>query len=423
MKKADLDKINLPKSPGVYIFRGSKNKPLYIGKAVDLRNRVKSYFTANHRLVTERGAHIAKMVEEAKELDFIETQSGAEAVVLEANLIKKYEPQYNTKEKSGKSFNFVLITNEEFPKVKVVRGKDIKKLKSSQIKYIFGPFTESMVLKRLLKIVREIFPYTENCTPPKSNRLNLLDSEKEGGKKCFYAQIGLCPGVCVGKISKKEYSKNIQNIKRFFEGKKDKIIVLLQKEMERQASRQNFEKAARIRDKIFALQNIKELALVEEIFKAGLSGANLEIKRIEGYDISHTALKNRVGAMVAFQDGEFEKSSYRIFNIKTEKEGDTDALEEVLKRRFKHKEWKTPELVVIDGGVAQKRVAMKVIKSLGLDVEVVSVLKDEKHRPKRILGNKKVVELYKNTILSVNNEAHRFVIGAHRRKRGRGFIR
>jgi len=125
--------------------------------------------------------------------------------------------------------------------------------------------------------------------------------------------------------------------------------------------------------------------------------------------------------MVAFQNGEFEKSSYRIFNIKSEKEGDTDALHELLKRRFRHKEWKLPDLLVIDGGVAQKKVAQKVLKSYDLDIPVVSVVKDEKHKPKKILGDKKIVELYKNTILKVNAESHRFVLGAHRRKRGKEF--
>jgi len=415
MQKQDLEKLDLPKKPGVYLFKKGK-KVLYIGKAVDLRARVRSYFAPKHRLIAERGGLIYEMVQEADKLDFIETQSGAEAVILEANLIKKHQPEYNTKEKSNKSFNFLLITNENFPRVLVVRGRDLKsKWKDKDIKYIFGPFVESSVLRKLLKIVREIFPFRDSCAAP---------AEGGRGKACFYAQLGLCPGVCTGHISKKEYSKTIKNIKAFFEGKKDTIIKKLEKEMLQKAKEQNFEGAAKLRDKIFALQNIKELALIEEIYKNQEAGSNMELRRIEGHDIAHLQGSARVGAMVVFENGKENKKEYRLFNIKTEKEGDTDALEEVLERRFKHAEWKKPELIVIDGGIAQKRTAEKVLKKYKLEneIEIVSVVKDEKHKPKRILGKKKIVELYKNTILKVNAEAHRFALGAHKRKRGKEFL-
>ncbi len=383
---------------------------MYIGKAANLKERVRSYFAPKHRLVAERGPHIAKMIEEVESLEWVETQSGAEAVILEANLIKKHEPPYNTKEKSNKSFNFVLITNEEFPRVLVVRGRDLnKKIKDEQIKYLFGPFTESSLLRKLLKIVREIFPFRDKC-------------EMGAGKVCFYRQLNLCPGVCTGEISKKEYAKVIRNIKDFFEGKKEKVIKSLDREMREAAKKQEFEKAAVLRDKISALQNIKEMALVEELYKLGEAGIDKDIKRIEGYDIAHTAGQARVGAMVVFESGRFNKNEYRIFNIKTKKEGDTDALEEVLLRRFKHKEWKLPELIVIDGGKAQMETAKKVLQKLKLNIDVVSVVKDERHKPKRILGSKKIIELAKSTILKINAEAHGFVLSAHRKRRGREFL-
>ncbi len=410
MQKSDFLKLDLPKAPGVYIFKNARGEILYIGKAASLKERVRSYFAPKHRLVAERGLHIAKMLEEAQSIEWIEGQSGAEAVILEANLIKKHEPPYNTKEKSNKSFNFVLITDEDFPRVLIVRGRDLnKKVKDEQIKYLFGPFAESSVLRKLLKIVRVIFPFRDKC-------------EVGAGKACFYRQLNLCPGVCTGDISKKEYAKTIRNIKDFFEAKKEKIIKSLEKEMHGAAKKQEFEKAAILRDKIFALQNIKEIALVEELYKLGSAGIDKDIKRIEGVDIAHMAGKARVGAMVVFENGRFNKSEYRLFNIKTKKEGDTDALEEVLQRRFKHKEWKLPELIVIDGGKAQLNIAKKVLKELGLNVEIVSVVKDEKHKPKNILGSKKIIELAKSTILKVNAEAHSFVLARHRKKRAREFL-
>ncbi len=161
---------------------------------------------------------------------------------------------------------------------------------------------------------------------------------------------------------------------------------------------------------------------MEEFYKNQDAGSGLELKRVEGYDVAHISGKARVGVMVLFENGKEQKSGYRIFNIQTKKKGDTDALEEVLKRRFQHKEWKTPHMIVVDGGVAQKKVAQKVLKELGIEIEIVSVVKDEKHRPKRILGNRKIRELYKNTILKVNAEAHRFALSVHKRKRLKEFL-
>ncbi len=413
MQKQDFEKMSLPEGPGVYIFKGEKGEILYIGKAVNLKERVASYFQDEVRLLKERGEHIASMVKKTKRLEFKTTKTNAEAIILEANLIKECQPKYNTKEKSAKSFNFLVVTNENFPRVLVVRGRDLSlKWSDKDIKYIFGPFTESSLLRKLLKIVREIFPFRDKCKVWEG-------APARPPKPCFSAPLGLCPGACTGKISKKDYAKNIKNIKEFFEGKKEKILKELKKEMQKEAERQNFEEAAKIRDKIFALENIKELALIEEIYKTQSAGANLNLKRVEGYDVAHLSGKHRVGVMVAFTESGFEKSSYRVFNIKTEKEGDTDALCELLERRFKHKEWKAPDLLVIDGGVAQLRVAKRVLKEYKLDIPVVSVVKNERHKPKKILGPKKISELYKNTILKVNAEAHRFALSAHRKRRDR----
>ncbi len=416
MQKQDFEKKNLPEEPGVYLFKDGQGKVLYIGKAVNLKERVASYFQDKARLIKERGEHIASMVKKAKSLDFETTKTNAEAVILEANLIKKRQPKYNTKEKSAKSFNFLVITNEDFPRVLVVRGRDLSlKWSDKDIKYIFGPFTESSLLRKLLKIVREIFPFRDKCRLWEANKAGAPPARLP--PPCFYAQLGLCPGVCVGKISKKDYAKNIKNIKEFFEGKKEKILKELKKEMQKEAEKQNFENAANLRDKIFALENIKEFALIEEIYKTQSAGANLNLKRVEGYDVAHLAGKYRVGVMVAFTESGFEKSSYRVFKIRTEKEGDTDALYELLTRRFKHKEWKIPNLLVIDGGIAQMRVAKRVLKEYSLDIPIASVVKDEKHKPKTILGPKKITELYKNTILKVNVEAHRFALSQHRKRR------
>src|SRR3989304_2857242 len=177
----------LPDNPGVYIFRGPKRVILYIGKATSLHTRVASYFRRD--LISTRGPIIAGMIEAAKNVDFIETDSVLEALILEAQLIKKHQPPYNTKEKDNKSFNYVVITKEDFPRVMTMRGRELGELNlkpnTSNLKAVFGPFPQGSVLREALKIVRKIFPFSDNCRPNQ-------------GKSCFNAQIGLCPGVCAG---------------------------------------------------------------------------------------------------------------------------------------------------------------------------------------------------------------------------------
>ena len=193
-----MKKLNkkLPDHPGVYIFRGPKREILYIGKATSLKSRVASYFRRN--LMETRGPIIVGMVEVAKTVDFIETDSVLEALILEAHLIKKHQPSFNTKEKDNKSFNYVVITKEDFPRVMTMRGRELGELNlkpnTSNLKAVFGPFPQGSVLREALKIVRKIFPFSDNCRPNQ-------------GKSCFNAQIGLCPGVCAGTISKAEYAK------------------------------------------------------------------------------------------------------------------------------------------------------------------------------------------------------------------------
>ncbi len=376
-------------------------KILYVGKAANLADRTRSYFSSN--LEFERGAHISKMVREADKLNWRETGSALEAVILEANLIKKYQPPYNTKDKDNKSFNFVVITKEKFPKVKIVRGRELGKIDDAGILYVFGPFPFSSELKKVLKIIRKIFPYSDKC------------SEKDN-RPCFYRQLGLCPGVCTGEISEKEYGRYIKQVVNLFSGKKEKIIKDLQKQMKKYADNLEFEQAAQTRDQIEALESIKETSLVEELYKTSLSGANVQVKRIESFDVAHLQNKARVGVMVVFKNGKPSKKDYRQFLIKTQKGGDTDALREVLERRFKHTQWQYPDLIVVDGGKAQCKVAEKVLHANDLDIPIVAVKKDKTHNPKEIIGSTKYSSLLKDTILQANLEAHRFAISLHRRK-------
>lgn len=404
MMQRILKKTKLPDIPGVYFFRGVRGEILYIGKATSLRNRVRSYFNSN--ITDTRGPVVAKMIEETKKITFETTDSVLEALILEANLIKKHQPKYNVKEKSDKSFNYIVITKEDFPRVLLVREREL--LGSStpkwKVGYTLGPFPQGSVLREALKIVRKIFPFRDKCKPLSQ-------------KPCFNRQIHLCPGVCSGEITKTEYKKTITNLKLFFEGKKKRLIKKLEREMGVFAKKQEFEKASKLKKTIFALNHIQDISLLKN---KPCQGSSLARFRIEGYDVAHISGTSMVGVMTVLEDGETKKESYRKFKIKTVKGvNDTASLAEILQRRFGHPEWEYPRLIVIDGGKAQKNRAEKVLEELGIEIPVVSVVKDERHRPKNILGAKKYTQKYEKEILLVNNESHRFAINYHKQLRGK----
>jgi excinuclease ABC subunit C len=394
----------LPDVSGVYFFKKG-NKILYIGKATSLQDRVKSYFSSD--IAFSRSLLIENMVKEASSVDWIETDSVLEALILESNLIKKHKPKYNTKEKDDKSFNFVVITEEDYPRVFTMRGKDIGenlKTKKYKLKNIFGPYTSGGSLKEALKIVRKIFPFraeNEFVGISKIRRSKLNE------------EIGLSPKFSQG-FSQKEYSRNIRNIKLFFEGKKKDIVKGLEKEMKKLSKEMKFEDAEVIKRQIFSLGHINDFALIKEQKVSTPTGF-----RIEAYDVAHISGLSRVGVMVVMGDGEFLKSDYRKFNIKNETGGDTGALAEILERRLDHPEWKLPKLIVVDGGKAQKNFAEKILSKYGYQIPVVAVTKGFGHKPKTILGAREIISKKEQDIILSNNEAHRFALKYHKEKRGK----
>ncbi|MFZ2621365.1 MAG: hypothetical protein WAX37_02580 [Minisyncoccia bacterium] len=445
MKSQVIKKIidGLPDSPGIYKFvtgKGTASKILYIGKATSLRDRVKSYF--NKDILNARGPLISKMLENFDHIDFIKTDSVLEALVLEAHLIKKFQPEANIKDKDNKSFNFVIITKEDFPRVLVVRGRELQNSyfsNSSQrgplwkytkgsplcmqdISYSFGPFPNGTQLKEAMKIVRKMFPFRDKCIP--FNTTNTKGSPLGTAKPCFNRQIGLCPGVCTGEMTAEEYAEQIKNIILFFEGDKKKLVKNLEKQMACFAKNHQFEKANLAKRTLFTLNHIQDISLI----KNDTSRSNLEVSfRIESYDVAHMSGQNVVGVMTVVEDGEIKKSDYRKFKIKwfdklttsdLSRVNDTKALSEIISRRLAHIEWPMPNLVVVDGGVAQRNAVEKILKENMIFIPVVSVVKDEQHKPRKILGEKKWLKYEKEILLS-NAEAHRFGITYHRKLRGK----
>lgn len=404
MNKEDLKSKKLPDTPGVYFFRGSRRKILYIGKATSLRGRVKSYFSND--LLRTRGQQLVKVIDDAKDIDFIKTDSVLEAFILEANLVKKYQPEGNTHLKDDKSFNYVVITAEEFPRVLFVRGNDLeKKLHEIKAKYLFGPYPHGLQFKAAMKIIRKLFPYFDTKYP-----IGTKMPERQKKHLVFNQQIGVYPD----ELNKKEYQRTIRNLALFLEGKKGRLIKRLKSEMKKYAKNEEFEKADKIKRQIFALTHIQDVSLIKDEFRIPVANTTF---RIEAYDVAHTSGKETVGVMTVVEGGEAKKSDYRKFKIKEDANNDVVALKEVLLRRLGHSEWSMPRLIVVDGGKAQVNVAKKTLEGLGYMIPVVGVTKDEKHRAKKIIGDRVFSGKYENEILLSNSEAHRFAISYHRNLR------
>ena len=411
MTKSDLKTEKLPDCPGVYFFLGARKEILYIGRATSLANRVRSYFSDDLR--EKRSELIANMVKVAKSVEWTPTDSVLEAMILETNLIRTHKPRFNTISKDDKSYNHLVITKEEWPRVLVVRAKDLtEKYEDRELQAVFGPFPSSGLLKEALRIVRRIFKYYDTKKPVGTERSKVVR-----GRIDFNRQIGLYPE----KQDKTEYKKTIRHIKLLFEGKKKQIIKELEREMKQLAKAERFEEAEVVKRKIFALEHIQDVALLKDDARVYRDDRTA---RIEAYDIAHLQGEDMVGVMTVVEGGEPKRSDYRKFKIKTlTGANDTAALREVLRRRLTHPEWPQPQIIVVDGSTAQKNAALKVLKENELVIQVVAVVKNEKHQPVRVVGPQKLLKEYHDDMLLANAEAHRFAINFHRKKRSQRNIK
>lgn len=408
MKREDLKKYDLPDEPGIYLFRRGRNI-LYVGKATSLRDRVRSYFATD--LSDTRGMRIVSMVGLATSLTWQQTDSVLEALILEANEIKRRQPPYNVDEKDNKSFNYVVVTKEDFPRIVVVRGRELfQKWDQKTIKYLYGPFPGGLALQEAMKIVRRIFPFRDTkCNPCGSPKNKLC-------KPCFNRQIGLCPGVCTGEITKTEYANIIRNINELFSGNFKGLKRRLSSQMKAAAEGERFEEASAIRRQVDALTHIRDVSLIKADTISAGGGA-----RIEAFDVAHTGGSETVAVMTVVHSGEAIKDAYRKFTIRTATNNDVAALKETLERRLNHPEWPLPRVFVVDGAAAQVNAARLVLRKKGIEVPIVGVVKDERHRPERLIGDRRSIEAFEKDILLANNEAHRFAIGWHRKRLRRSY--
>ena len=420
LKLIKKDKIlRLPEKPGIYAFL-NKKELLYIGKAINIKKRVKNHFQKSNQ---KDGLFIKK----TDKIGFMESGSEIEALILEARLIKKYRPKFNVIWKDDKNYFYICFTKENFPRIFITH----QVAKNNPLIKCLGPFVDGEAIKQVLKILRKIFPYKSCKNMPK--------------KSCLFYQLKRCPAPCllnnnlarqlpkVAQKTKKISQKNIFNIIKIFEGKGEKILKDTLKKMRMAAKAKDFEEAIRLRDRAGFLERIlahspvfqeKEEKPGWEKIKKNLTEIFKDKKgfhRIEAYDISNFQGKEATGSLVVFIEGRPEKNLYRKFKIKFsgEKPNDILMLKEIIKRRLNHKEWPLPDLVLIDGGKAQLNLGLKEFN--GKKIKIMSLAK--KNNELFLAFRKKPVLLKNlpsdtsNLILRIRDEAHRFAISYHRNLR------
>lgn len=422
----DLNISKIPQTTGVYLFLDKNKSPIYIGKAVNIRERIKQHLTDR---INPKEKAIAKNY---RFLKWIETNSEFEALTLEANLIRQFKPKYNLELKDDKSPIYIVITKEKFPKVQLYRKNQLQRIE----KYIFGPLESVKTARMLLRNIRKIIPY---CSAKKITK-----------KPCFYSQISLCnpcPNVIANtknkekqKLLLREYLRNIRQIILLLKGDGQRLLKELRKEMYLLAQKERFEEAASLRNKITFLEKLFQKRFIlddrlndpnfiyfvrerEERELKTVLGLQ-RVKRIECYDVSGLAFEDKTASMVVFERGLPIKSDYKRFKIKTQKKSDPEMLLEVLQRRLKHDSWELPDLIVIDGGTPQMLAIYPLLKKNYKNIpEIIGIAK----KPDRILLGKtlKYLKLPSDSpalhyLQRVRDEAHRFARSYHlllRRKR------
>lgn len=354
MKKSKIYQ-SLPKSPGVYLFKDNIRNVLYVGKAINLYNRVKNHFEDKNDDLRHRN-----LISLVNKVDFQTVSGEFEALLLEARLIKQYKPKFNILLKDDKRYLYVGITKDQYQQIKLVRQPE----KETNLSDWYGPFPSSYSLKEVLRFIRRIFPYRSCENLPK--------------KPCLYSYIKLCPAPCVNPVV--SYAQTIPKIKMLLNGEIKSLITLLTKEMAQAAKSTNFEEAEVFKRQILMVQNLltrrsrsadeerteKQLTQLKDLFIRHQGFDPYLIHRLEAYDIANLGREIIVGSMVAFTEGEADSSQYRQFKILHQDQDDFEALKQVLLRRLCHQEWVYPQVILVDGGKGQVSALFEALKEKGL---------------------------------------------------------
>lgn len=410
--------------PGIYIFEDQNKKPLYIGKSINLKSRLKQHFES----YKEKTSKAANFIPQTHTLYLKVVRNDLEAIITESNFIKQYKPRYNAITKDGKSNIYIIFTNPPDTKIKIIHATDIQTLELDDYKkQVFGPYTSSGVANILLKQIRYIFGY---CNAP-FNAHN---------RPCFYYHLDHCPGACQFLVTPKEYQIHLGHIKKFLSGHFNQLNKTLHTRIKIVIKKQEFEKAELIKRQIESLEQTLSSQNSSLLLKLSDATDQLQFKvvdslnhpkltrpphRIECYDLAHLQGENYVGSMAVFFNSQPEPSSYRHFNIQGDDRSDPYAMRQILSRRFNHSEWSFPDLIILDGGVPQLSIVLPVIPP---EIPVIALAKKREtiyffdKSNKLVEINLNLEDPVLNLFRSIRDEAHRFATTFHIQKRQKSFL-
>jgi len=412
-----------PDAPGVYLMKDEKGVVIYIGKAKSLRKRLQAYLSPEK----DQRAKVATMISQVADVEFIETENEVDALLMEARLIRDTQPKFNEELKDSKTFPYLEIRwRDDFPGVYFTRYCDRKTSR------YFGPFASAKELRAAVQLMQKVFRY-RTCELD----IRADDEKRKYNRPCLLYYIDSCSAPCADLISKEEYRQNLRLFCRFLEGKRKRILSSLRKQMKEAADALEFERAARLRDQIKALEALSkrgEFGTFPEVSvgpiinpKDGLVELQkmLELptmpRTIEGVDIASISGREAVGSVVTFIDGIPFKAGYRRFKIKTVKAvNDYAMMREVVRRRYTRlvrEDEVLPDIILIDGGAGHLNAVVAELKSLNIEIPVVmSLAKREeilrvhgREQPLRLPRNSAMLRLFQH----VRDEAHRFAQHYH----------
>jgi len=504
-------------------MKNESGEIIYVGKAKNLKNRVKSYFTGAHNEKTTR------LVSEIRDFSYVVTNSEHESLILEINLIKQNLPKYNIRLIDDKTYPYIELTSETHPKLQVVRHKEVKGK-------VFGPYPNVYAARETVRLLNRLYPLRKCDTLPK--------------KECLYYHIGQCLAPCI--FPDVDYKDTLSQITKFLKGDTKEVLLRLEKEMQSASIEMAFEKAAEFRDMILHIEattekqiinlndfkdrdaisyafnkddislqilvmrqgkivdhhqvvfqyvgeymdsilsylvqyydsntpdellfserfNIDEVELIfgKKVFipqkgdkkkLTDLASKNAdfdlehhfmlyrhqsekkqkaleelselikkEVKHIEIFDNAQLFGTAPISALIVFKDGDFDKKSYRKYHLQTTTNDDYQAMKEVTYRRYQRmlvENQKMPDLILVDGGKGQLSAAQEILNSLGLDIKIAGLKKNQKHTLEALVFEGEVIMLLKQTdlyklLVKISDEVHRFAIDFHRKTRNKKTI-
>lgn len=421
----------LPSKPGVYFYKDKTGEIIYVGKAASLRNRVRQYFQKSRY----RDPKTDALVAEIADMHWVTVETELDALFVEAEFVRRQLPRYNILLRDDKSSLYVRINYDDpYPTLTYTRRPLDDKAK------YFGPYFNGAEVKRALRSLRKIFPYSTHKVLPQ--------------RACLQYHLGLCPGLEENKTSLNDYRANLRQLMSYLRGERAKVLEKMEKDMQRAAKGKKFEQAAAIRNKLYALKALgKQIVFSDQEYidlskDRGLSGLAeiLQLakapRRIEGYDISHMQGTDNVASQVVFTNGLPDKAEYRKYKMRIPGNDDFAHMNEVIRRRVSEKNrkaWGLPDLFLIDGGRGQLAAAIRARDEAGLNTPMIGLAKREEEIVIHIGGSNVLLDrqfaMLQNAIVNesadfiqvllpknsdivkllqrIRDESHRFAVSYH----------